>query len=48
MIANGLLEKGKLDYVYSLKNTYGGGRGRKYAVLLYLVGKVGGDLGKDM
>ena len=44
--ANGLLEKGKLDYVYSLKNTYGGVHGRKYAVPLYLVGRIGFDLGK--
>lgn len=46
--ANGLLEKGKLDYVYSLKNTYGGVHERKYAVPLYLVGRIGFDLGKDM
>lgn len=43
--ANGLLEKGKLDYVYNLKDTYGGINGRKYAVLLYLVGRIGFGLG---
>lgn len=46
--ANGLLEKGKLDYVYNLKDTYGGINGRKYAVPLYLAGRIGVDLGKDM
>lgn len=43
--ANGLLEKGKLDYVYNLKDTYGGINGRKYAVPLYLVGRLGFGLG---
>ena len=46
--ANGLLDKGKLDYVYNLKDTYGGINGRKYAVPLYLAGRIGfklGDLG---
>ena len=39
--ANGLLEKGKLDYVYNLTDTYGGINGRKYAVPLYLAGRIG-------
>lgn len=43
--ANGLLEKGKLDYVYNLKDTYGGINGRKYAVPLYLAGRIGFNLG---
>ena len=43
--ANGLLEKGKLDYVYNLKDTYGGINGRKYAVPLYLAGRIGFGLG---
>lgn len=46
--ANGLLEKGKLDYVYNLKDTYGGINGRKYAVPLYLVGRIGFNLGENM
>lgn len=45
--ANGLLEKGKLDFVYNLKNTYGGVNGKKYAVPLYLAGRVAFDLGRD-
>lgn len=45
MTANELLEKGKLDYVYNLKDTYGGISGRKYAVPLYLVGRILFDLG---
>lgn len=44
--ANGLLEKGRLDYVYNLKDTYGGINGRKYAVPLYLAGRIRFDLGK--
>ena len=43
--ANGLLDKGKLDYVYNLKDTYGGINGRKYAVPLYLAGRIGFGLG---
>lgn len=43
--ANGLLDKGKLDYVYNLKDTYGGINGRKYAVPLYLAGRIWFDLG---
>lgn len=43
--ANGLFEKGKLDYVYNLKDTYGGVNGRKYAVPLYLAGRIGFGLG---
>lgn len=42
-----LLERGKLHYVYHLKNTYGGIYGRKYAVPLYLCGRIPFDLGKD-
>ncbi len=45
--ANCLLEKGKLDYVYNLKNTYGGISGRKYTVPLYLAGRVRFDLGRQ-
>ena len=44
--ANRLLEKEKLDYVYNLKDTYGGINGSKYAVPLYLAGRVPFDLGK--
>lgn len=44
--ANHLLENGKLDYVYNLKNTYGGVNGKKYAVPLYLAGRIPFDLGK--
>ncbi len=46
--ANGLLEKGKLDYVYNLKNTYGGINGRKYTVPLYLAGRIRFDLGRSL
>lgn len=48
VIANGLLEKGKLDFVYNFKNTYSGGRGRMYAVPLYLAGRGVFDLGKTV
>lgn len=44
---NVLLEKGKLDYLYNLKDTYGGIEGKKYAVPLYLAGRVSFDLGKE-
>ena len=43
--ANKLLEKGRLDYVYSLKNTYGGIEGSKRAVPLYLAGRIPFSLG---
>ena len=43
--ANRLLEKGRLDYVYSLKNTYGGIEGSKRAVPLYLAGRIPFSLG---
>lgn len=43
--ANGVLEKGKLDYVYNLKDNYGGINGREYAVPLYFVGRIGFGLG---
>lgn len=45
--ANRLLEKGKLDYVYNLKDTYGGIHGQKYVVPLYLAGRVSFDLGRQ-
>lgn len=44
---NVLLEKGKLDYLYNLKDTYGGIEGKKYAVPLYLAGRVSFALGKE-
>lgn len=44
--ANALLERGKLDYVYLLKNTYGGIAGRRYSVPLYLCGRISFELGK--
>lgn len=45
--ANALLERGKLDYVYLLKNTYGGISGRRYSVPLYLCGRIRFDMGKS-
>lgn len=42
---NLLPEKGKLDYLYNLKDTYGGMEERKYAVPLYLAGRISFDLG---
>ena len=45
--ANVLLERGKLDYIYHLKNTYGGISGRKYSVPLYLCGRVSFAMGKE-
>ena len=44
--ANALLERGKLDFVYQLKNTYGGIADRKYSVPLYLCGRIPFNLGK--
>ena len=38
--ANKLLDKGRLDFVYSLKNTYGGINESKRAVPLYLAGRI--------
>ena len=38
--ANKLLDKGRLDFVYSLKNTYGGINENKRAVPLYLAGRI--------
>lgn len=38
--ANKLLDKGRLDFVYSLKNTYGGVNENKRAVPLYLAGRI--------
>ena len=38
--ANKLLDKGRLDFVYSLKNTYGGINEDKRAVPLYLAGRI--------
>lgn len=44
--ANKLLTRGKLNYVFNLKKTYGGIEGRKYTVPLYLVGRIRFDLEK--
>ena len=38
--ANALLEAGRLDYVYTLKDTYGGRDGKKLAVPNYLAGRI--------
>lgn len=38
--ANALLEAGKLDYIYNLKDTYGAREGRKLAVPNYLAGRI--------
>lgn len=43
--ADALLARGRLDYVYHLKNTYGGISGRKYSVPLYLCGRIPFDYG---
>ena len=43
--ANALLERGKLDFIYQLKNTYGGIEDRKYSVPLYLCGRIPFNLG---
>ena len=43
--ADALLEAGKLDYVYTLKNTYGGRDGKKLAVPNYLAGRISFALG---
>ena len=43
--ANALLERGKLDFIYQLKNTYGGIADRKYSVPLYLCGRIPFNLG---
>ena len=43
--ANALLEAGKLDYVYNLKDTYGAREGNKLAVPNYLVGRISFALG---
>ena len=43
--ANALLERGKLDIIYPLKNTYGGIEDRKYSVPLYLCGRIPFNLG---
>lgn len=42
--ANSLLARGKLNYIYNLKKTYGGIEGRKYTVPLYLAGRIRFDL----
>lgn len=42
--ASKLLDKGHLDFVYSLKNTYGGINGNKRAVPLYLAERISFDL----
>lgn len=42
--ANSLLARGKLNYIYNLKKTYGGIEGRKYSVPLYLAGRIRFDL----
>ena len=44
--ANALLERGKLDFIYQLKNTYGGIEDRKYSVPLYLCCRIPFNLGK--
>lgn len=44
--ANSLLARGRLDYIYNLKNTYGGIEEPKYTVPLYLAGRIRFDLGK--
>lgn len=44
--ANALLERGRLDYVYLLKNTYGGVSGKRYSIPIYLCGRMAFDLGK--
>ena len=38
--ANDLLDAGKLDYVYNLKDTYGASEGQKLTVPNYLVGRI--------
>ena len=40
-----MLEAGKLDYVYNLKDTYGAREGNKLAVPNYLVGRISFALG---
>lgn len=42
--ANALLERGKLDFVYNLKNTYGGIFQKKYTVPIYLCGRISFNL----
>lgn len=37
---------GELDFVYQLKNTYGGIADRRYSVPLYLCGRIPFNLGK--
>lgn len=46
--ANTLLERGRIDFVYNLKNTYGGIFQAKYTVPIYLCGRIRFDLGKGM
>lgn len=43
--ATALLEAGKLDYVYTLKDTYGGRDGKKLTVPNYLAGRISFALG---
>ncbi len=43
--ANELLEAGKLDYIYNLKDTYGAREGKKLAVPNYLAGRISFSLG---
>ncbi len=43
--ANELLEAGKLDYIYNLKDTYGARDGKKLAVPNYLAGRISFSLG---
>lgn len=38
--ANTLLDRGKLDFVYNLKNTYGGIYQKKHTVPIYLCGRI--------
>lgn len=45
--ANHLLERGKLNYVYNLKDTYGGICGNKLSVPIFLVGRIRFDLGNQ-
>lgn len=46
--ANTLLERGRIDFVYNLKKTYGGIFQAKYTVPIYLCGRISFDLGKGM
>jgi hypothetical protein len=44
--ANDLLDAGKLDYVYNMKDTYGGIDGKKISVPNYLIGRISFGLDK--